>query len=80
MWVVCKLLLTAQTVFKYKIDCYYNITLNYNLHQGQNRTEQNTRRASTSVTHALGPHVILCAVLVLMHLTALHLEPSAVSC
>jgi len=32
------------------------------------------------VTHALGPHVILCAAIILMHLTAPHLEQSAVSC
>jgi len=32
------------------------------------------------VTHALQPHLILCVALIFMHLAALHIEQSAVSC
>ena len=38
--------------------------------QLQKRTEYNTRRVDTLVTHALQLYLILCAALIFMHLAA----------
>jgi len=43
-------------------------------------TKQNRGMAGTLVIHVLRLHLIHCAALTFMHIAALHIEQSAVSC